>query len=105
MDVLHVIPGSGDAGEKMYIHGFPRSIRAEGISDEALHGLAGNTVTVPLLGMIWMATLGHVDFTRPHGHLPQPGLHNVSKIGEAIQIHGPHANMAIKLTATASHCC
>ena len=75
--------------EKLYIHGFPRTIRTEGLSEEALAALAGNTVTVPLVGMIWMAVFGYVDFSRPHGQLPTPGVHNVGKVGEALQVHGP----------------
>ena len=75
--------------EKLFIHGFPRHVKTGGLDDQQLGQLAGNTVTIEVVGTFLAAALLHVRFHAPHGSPPSPAIHNTGVLGKAISVGIP----------------
>ena len=77
-DVRRVIVGK----ERLMMLGFPQSLRTcdrarkVRVPETGLCSLAGNTISVVVEAAVWACVFLHVDFSRPHGSLPDKAHHN-----------------------------
>jgi len=54
-----------------FMQGFPKTTAMNDMTDRELNALAGNTITVPVVGSIWLCALALCDFSHgsPAGHV------------------------------------